>query len=125
MRSDGFWWLGFDGALPRTIEQLSESEHNFAITRILAAPHEQDDDIARRLQQRLLSDHQASLGATLVDQTDCPSLAAFRSWGRRDVGEVCKPPDPTICRALTLPVGERTNLRLNGLARRAWSQWPG
>lgn len=25
VRSDGFWWLGFDGALPHSIEQLTAS----------------------------------------------------------------------------------------------------
>ncbi|MFI6495074.1 hypothetical protein ACIBK0_48270, partial [Streptomyces sp. NPDC050564] len=35
VRSDGFWWLGFDGALPRSIEQLTESGGVFAITDIL------------------------------------------------------------------------------------------
>ncbi|QDQ09420.1 hypothetical protein [Streptomyces spectabilis] len=29
-RSDGFWWLGFDGALPRSIEQLTDSSSVFA-----------------------------------------------------------------------------------------------
>jgi hypothetical protein len=125
VRSDSFWWRGFDGALPPSIEQLTESDNVFAINKILVAPHEQDDDIAHRLQQRLLTDHQASLGVTLVDEADHPSLAAFRSWGWRDIGEVWKPPGPTMFRALVLPVGERTALRLNGLARHAWTRWPG
>ncbi|WP_406730386.1 hypothetical protein [Streptomyces sp. NBC_01794] len=125
VRSDSFWWLGFDGALPPSIEQLTESDNAFAITKILVAPHDEDDDIARPLQQRLLTDHQASLGATLVDEADHPSLAAFRSWGWRDIGEVRKPPGPTMFRALVLPLGERTALRLDGLARHAWTRWPG
>ncbi|MFK4222481.1 hypothetical protein [Streptomyces sp. NPDC019890] len=125
VRSDDLWWLGFDGALPRSIEQLTESDNVFAINKILVAPHEQDDDIARRLQQRLLTDHQASLGATLVDQADHPSLASLRSWGWRDIGEVWKPAGPTMFRALVLPLGERTTRRLNGLARHAWTRWPG
>ncbi|MGI5399251.1 hypothetical protein ACQEVG_07330 [Streptomyces sp. CA-135486] len=99
VRSDDLWWLGFDGALPRSVEQLTESDNVFAIDKILVAPHEHDDDIDRRLQQRLLTDHQASLGATLVDQADHPSLASLRSWGRRDIGEVWKPAGPTMFRA--------------------------
>lgn len=125
VRSDGFWWHGFDGALPPSIEQLTKSGNVFVITKILVTQHDQDDDIARRLQQRLLTDHQASLGATLVDQADHPSLAAFRSWGWRDAGEVWKPVGPTVFRALVLPLGKRTPLRLAGLARHAWTQWPG
>ncbi|WP_406404520.1 hypothetical protein OH805_35260 [Streptomyces sp. NBC_00879] len=125
VRSDDLWWLGFDGALPRSIEQLTKSDNAFAINRILVAPHEQDDDIARRLQQRLLTDHQASLGVTLVDQADHPSLAAFRSWGWRDIGEVRRPTGPTVFRALVLPLREPTTMRLDGLARHAWTRWPG
>ncbi|MFF3325305.1 hypothetical protein [Streptomyces sp. NPDC002889] len=105
VRSDGLWWHGFDGTLPPSIEQLTESGNVFAVTKILVAAPEQDDDIARRLQQRLLTDHQASLGATLVDQADHPSLAAFRSWGWKDVGEVRKPAGPIVFRALVLPLG--------------------
>ncbi|WP_338781572.1 hypothetical protein [Streptomyces sp. DG1A-41] len=55
--SDGFWWSGFDGALPQSIEQLTASGGVFAITSILVQPHPQDQDVARRLQERLLGDH--------------------------------------------------------------------
>ncbi|MCX5334301.1 hypothetical protein [Streptomyces sp. NBC_00140] len=127
VRSDGFWWLGFDGALPRSIEQLTESGSVFAITDILVRPHpqDQDHDVACRLQERLLTDHQATLGATLVDQADHPALAALRSWGWLDVGEIWKPISATLLRALVLPVGERTTVRLGGLAHDAWIRWPG
>jgi hypothetical protein len=125
VRSDGFWWLGFDGALPQSIEQLTESGNVFAITSILVQLHEQGQDVARRLQERLLSDHQASLGATLVDQDDHPTLASLRSWGWLDVGEVRRPADPTMFRALVFPLGERTTARLEGLAHDAWTRWPG
>ncbi|MCX4761776.1 hypothetical protein OG562_12475 [Streptomyces sp. NBC_01275] len=123
--SDGFWWLGFDGALPQSIEQLSASGGVFAITSVLVQPHEQDQDVARRLQERLLSDHQASLGATLVDPDDHPALASLRSWGWLDVGEVWRPAGPTMFRALVFPLGERTTARLEGLAHDAWTRWPG
>ncbi|WP_225859088.1 hypothetical protein [Streptomyces albicerus] len=106
VRSDGFWWLGFDGALPRSIEQLTESGNVFAITDILVRPHPQDQDMARRLQERLLSDHQATLGATLVDQADHPALTALRSWGWLDVGEIWRPVSATLLRVLVLPLGE-------------------
>lgn len=123
--SDGFWWLGFDGALPQSIEQLTASGGVFAITSILVQPHPQDQDMARRLQERLLGDHQASLGATLVDQNDHPTLASLRSWGWLDLGEVWRPAGPTMLRALVLPLGERTTARLEGLAHDAWTRWPG
>jgi hypothetical protein len=123
--SDGFWWLGFDGALPRSIEQLTGSGGVFAITTTLVRPHPQDREVARRLQERLLSNHQASLGATLVDQNDHPTLAALRSWGWRDAGEVWRPGGPTTFRALVLPRGERTAARMEGLAHDAWTRWRG
>ncbi|MFC7258759.1 hypothetical protein [Streptomyces lutosisoli] len=127
VRSDGFWWLGFDGALPSSIEQLTESGSVFAITDILVSPHPhgQDHDVACRLQEQLLTDHQASLGATLVNQDDHPALASLRSWGWLDIGEVWRPAGPTMFRALVFPLGERTTARLEGLAHDAWTRWPG
>ncbi|MFI6494465.1 hypothetical protein [Streptomyces sp. NPDC050564] len=125
VRSDDFWWLGFDGALPRSIEQLTESGGVFAITDILVRPHPQDAHVARRLQERLLIDHRASLGATLVDRADHPALAALRSWGWLDMGEFWRPTSATLLRVLVLPVGEPTAARLEGLAHDAWTRWPG
>ncbi|MFF8195694.1 hypothetical protein ACF05L_33600 [Streptomyces bobili] len=123
--SDGLWWLGFDGALPQSIEQLTASGGVFAFTSILVRPHPRDQDGARRLQERLLSGHQASLGATLVDQDDHPTLASLRSWGWLDVGETWRPAGPTMFRALVFPLRERTTARLEGLAHDAWTRWPG
>ncbi|MEV6509934.1 hypothetical protein AB0M61_27930 [Streptomyces sp. NPDC051642] len=122
--SDGFWWLGFDGALPHSIEQLTASGGVFAITHVLVQPHPQDQDVACRLQKRLLSDHQASLGAIIVDQDDHSTLTSLRSWGWLDVGEVWRPAGPTMFRALVLPLGERTTARLEGLAHDARTRWP-
>ncbi|MEI5098487.1 hypothetical protein RB200_07160 [Streptomyces sp. PmtG] len=124
---DGFWWLGFDGALPRSIEQLTRSDRVFAITNILVRPHPQVQgrDLARRLQGRVLTDHQASLGTTLVDQADRRALQSFRSWGWQDLGEIWRPTGHTMFRVLVLPLGERTVARLEGLARHAWTRWPG
>ncbi|WP_225882321.1 hypothetical protein [Streptomyces aureocirculatus] len=125
VRSDGFWWSGFDGELPRSIEQRTESDRVFAITDILVRPHPQDPALARRLQERLLGDHQASLGVTLVGQADHPALAAFRAWGWRDIGESWRPTGAMVFRVLVLPLGERTMARLEGLAHHSWTRWPG
>ncbi|MFF8532958.1 hypothetical protein ACF07B_13520 [Streptomyces sp. NPDC015532] len=123
VRSDGLWWTGFDGALPQSIEQLAASGGVFAITSVLVQPHPRDQDVACRLQERLLSDHQASLGATLMDQDDHPALTSLRSWGWLDVGEVWRP-GPTMFHALVLPLGLRTTARLEELAHDAWARWP-
>ncbi|MER5514336.1 hypothetical protein [Streptomyces sp. NPDC002763] len=126
VRGDGFWWLGFDAALSRGIEQLTAPKGVFAVTDILVRPHPRDAHVARRLQDRLLADHQAQLGATLVDGADLPALAALRSWGWLDVGEIWKPPiGATLLRVLVLPVKERAAARLRGPAHDAWTRWPG
>ena len=114
-----------DGALPCGIEQLAETSGVFAITDILFRPYPPDQDVGRRLQERLLTDHQASLGATLVDRADRRTLDAHRSWGRADVGEVWRPTSATVLRVLVLPVGERTAARLEDFAHHAWTRWPG
>ncbi|MFI7013366.1 hypothetical protein [Streptomyces sp. NPDC050164] len=115
VRGDGSWWLGFAGAMPRSIEQLTVSGNVFAFADILIRPHPQERELVRRMQKRLLSDHQASLGATLVDRADRQALAALRSWGWLDIGELRRPAGATTFRALVLPFGERTTARLKGL----------
>ncbi|CAM5646285.1 hypothetical protein SAVIM338S_06401 [Streptomyces avidinii] len=105
LRRDGSWWRGFLGPFPRDIEQLTASGHVFAVTDVVVAPHGQALILGRRLQERLLDDHGASLGATLVPESDVRSLAAFRSWGWREVGEVHRPPGTARHRALVLPLG--------------------
>ncbi|KOV58764.1 hypothetical protein ADL01_36995 [Streptomyces sp. NRRL WC-3618] len=122
---DGFWWLGFDGALPRGFEQLNEPDEDFAITDLLVRPCSQDRDVARRLRERLLDGHPASIGVTLVDRADRPSRAALRSWRWLDVRESRRPVSATLLRVPVLPVGQRTAARLEGLAHDAWTRGPG
>jgi len=99
VRSDGFWWLGFDGALPRGIGQLTASNGVFVITEIMVRP--------------------------LVDRADHLALASLRSWGWLDVEEIWKAITATLLRVLVRPVGERTAATLKGLAHDAWTRWPG
>lgn len=123
---------GFDGVLPQSVEQLTASGHVFAITEIVVHPHTDEQDLARRLQQCLLADHHASLGATLVDQADVPAYDAFRSWGWQDIGAVRRPSDPTVLRprapvllrAMVFPLGPRTIARPDGLAHENRTQRP-
>jgi hypothetical protein len=135
VRREGTWWRGFDGPLPRSVEQLTASGHVFAITETLVHPHTDDKDLARRLQRRLLADHHASLGATLVDQADSAVCDAFMSWGWQDIGLVrrssdqrsLRPSDPVVLRALVLPLGlgPRTVAHPDGLAHENRTQRPG
>jgi GNAT superfamily N-acetyltransferase len=121
---EGTWWKGFCGPLPRNVGQLTASGHAFAITDTVVHPHARGQDIARRLQERLLADHHSSLGATLVDQDDVVSLAAFRSWGWRDIGEVRRSGDRTVLLALVLSVGPRTAIHPDGLTHEDRTQRP-
>ncbi|MGA5203334.1 hypothetical protein [Streptomyces variegatus] len=129
---EGTWWRGFDGALPQSVEQLTASGHVFAIIEIVVHPHTDDQGLARRLQERLLADHHASLGATLVDQADAPARDAFLSRGWQDIGAIRRPPDPTVLRppapallrALVLPLEPRTTARTDGLAHENRTQRP-
>ncbi|MBC9728565.1 hypothetical protein H8R17_28315 [Streptomyces sp. TRM68367] len=125
VRGDGSWWFGFDGALPRSIGQLTVSDRAFAFGDILIRPHPQDRGLARRVQERLLTDHQASLGAMLVDRADRATSAALRSWGWLDIGEFRRPAGPITFRALVFPVGERTTARLEGLVTTPGGGGPG
>jgi hypothetical protein len=111
---DGSWWLGFEGILPRGVGQLTVSGDVFAFADIMIRPHQQDRVIARRVQERLLTDRQASLGATLVDQTDRPTLSALRSWGWLDIGELRRPLGVTTFRALVYPLGEHSGGEAGG-----------
>ncbi|WP_351237220.1 GNAT family N-acetyltransferase [Streptomyces sp. NPDC002133] len=119
---DVSWWRGFEGRLPQSIEQLTASGHVFAITEIVVHPHEHDRDIARRLQERLVADHHASLGTTLVPAANRAAHAAFQSWGWQEIGTVHRPPGPTALRALVLPLRKRTAANPDGLAHDARTQ---
>jgi hypothetical protein len=133
VQREGTWWRGFDGPLAQSVEQLTASGHVFAITEIVVHPHTGDQGLARRLQQRLLADHHASLGATLVDQADAAALDAFLSWGWQDIGAIRRPPDPAVLRpsdpvllrALVLPLGPGAAARPDGLAHESRTQRPG
>ncbi|WP_329275653.1 hypothetical protein [Streptomyces sp. NBC_01451] len=125
VRADGTWWSGLDGTLPPGVDELTLSGEVFAFGDIVIRPHSQDRSLARRVQERLLTDHRASLGATLVDRDDRTTLAAVRSWGWLDVGELRRPAGPITFRALVFPVGERTTARLEGLATMPGGGGPG
>ncbi|MDH6214624.1 hypothetical protein M2283_001907 [Streptomyces pseudovenezuelae] len=125
LRSGGAWWPGCDGTLPSSIEQLAEFGSVFAITDILVRSHPRDHEIVARLQARLLTDHQASLGVILVDHADRAALAALRSWGWLDVGEIWRPRSATVLRVLVLSAGGRTAGRLAELVHDARMRWPG
>lgn len=81
---DGFGWPGFDGVRPPAVGRITGA----GFAGLLVHRHERHRDVARRLQDPLLSERQASLGVALADQADEPSVASLRSWRRKDVGNV-------------------------------------
>ncbi|MFI6659894.1 hypothetical protein ACIBL8_30675 [Streptomyces sp. NPDC050523] len=101
---DGSWWRGFAGPLPWSIEQLTAAGRVLALTQVVAHPHEQNRDIADRLQERLLADLNASLGVTLVHPYDRAARTAFQSWGWLEIGAIMRLPGPVALRVLVLPV---------------------
>jgi hypothetical protein len=101
---DGSWWRGFAGTLPWSIGQFTAAGQVFTLTQVVAHPHEQNRDIAGRLQERLLTDLHASLGVTLVPPYDRAARTAFQSWGWLEIGEIVRLPGPVALRVLVLPV---------------------
>jgi GNAT superfamily N-acetyltransferase len=124
-RGDGFWWFGFDGALPRSVDQLNMSGTDFAFGDILVRPHPRDRGLARRVRERLLTFHQVPLAATSVDRATSAALRSWGCWRWLDIGVFRKPAGPTAVRTLVLPVGERTAARLEGLVTMPGGGGPG
>jgi hypothetical protein len=120
---DGSWWEGFVGALPENLEQLTASGHVFAVSEIMVHPHERDQGLACRLQQGLLADQNASVGATMLDRANTAAFAAFLSWGWQEVGEVLGTGSTSLC-VLVMRIGERTAGIPDGLAHDAGTQPP-
>ncbi|MGW3497979.1 STAS domain-containing protein [Streptomyces sp. NPDC001020] len=101
---DGSGRRGFDGTLQQIIQRLASRTRFVVLTQVVAHPHAQRRDIARRLQQRLLTDLHSTLGVTLLHPADQAGQAAFSSWGWQNMGEVVGLPGPVAPCVLSLPV---------------------
>ena len=121
---DGSWWEGFDGPMPQNLEQLTASGHVFAILETVVHPHQHALGLARRLQERLLADHQSSLGVTLVNQSARSVRAALKDRGWQEAGQIHRLPGPTALWVLVFPLGERTEDHPDGLAHNNRTQRP-
>ncbi|MEU6010619.1 hypothetical protein [Streptomyces sp. NPDC047453] len=71
----------------------------------MANPHAQRRDIARRLQQRLLTDRRAALGVAMLHPADQAGQAALESWGWQNMREIVGLPGPVAPCVLILPPG--------------------
>jgi hypothetical protein len=89
VRGDGPWWEGLDGYLPEGLLGLAASGRLFVVSVILVPPRVRRQyqdrawNLARRLQKRLITEHGAALGVTLVNRCDDRTAEALRSWGWR------------------------------------------
>ncbi|MER7050941.1 hypothetical protein [Streptomyces sp. NPDC000351] len=78
-----------DAYLPGSVLPVAASGRLFLISGIIvpARVRRRNQDrawnLARRLQRRLLAEHDATLGVTLVDRADVATVQALRSWGWR------------------------------------------
>ncbi|MGW1953985.1 STAS domain-containing protein [Streptomyces sp. NPDC001920] len=105
---DGSGRRGFDQLLRESIQRLTTCARFVVLTQVVAHPHAQRRDIARRLQQRLLTDRHTTLGVALLHPADQAGHAAFESWGWQNMGEVVGLPGPVAPRVLILPVESRS-----------------
>ncbi|WP_432188672.1 hypothetical protein [Streptomyces sp. Tue6028] len=99
----GPWWAGFDGHLRGGLLRRAGSGRLFVVSGIVVPPcvrrehRDQVWNLARRLQRRLLADHDAALGVALVDVRDDRTVETMRSWGWRYAGDDslrAAPPSP-------------------------------
>ncbi|MEU7056726.1 STAS domain-containing protein [Streptomyces sp. NPDC046197] len=85
---------GFDRTLQEIIQRLTSRARFVVLTQVVAHPHAQHRDIARRLQRRLLTDLHSCLGVALLHPANQTGQAAFSSWGWQNLGEVVGLPGP-------------------------------
>ncbi|MFH8366080.1 STAS domain-containing protein [Streptomyces sp. NPDC018031] len=100
---DGSGGRGLDRMLRESIPPLTACARFLLLTQVVAHPHAQRRDIARRLQQRLLTDRRAALGVVLLHPADQTGQATFESWGWQNMGEVVGLPGPVAPCVLILP----------------------
>ncbi|MFC8342698.1 hypothetical protein [Streptomyces sp. NPDC057280] len=99
---------GLGAYLPTGLCQLAAAGLLFAIPETVVPPEacrqyqSRDWNLARRLQMRLLHDHGAALGVTLVCRGDTRMLEVLRSWGWRCVPAGIGAHPPALHRALVL-----------------------
>lgn len=101
---DGSGRRGFDQLLQESVQRLTTCARFVVLTQVVTHPHAQRRDIARRLQQRLLTDRHTALGVALLHPADQAGRAAFESWGWQNMGEVVGLPGPVAPCVLILPL---------------------
>jgi len=105
--TDGSWWQGFDGRLPQVVERLSLAGQVFAITALVVDPYARERGLAELLHERVVTDNRSRLGATLVEQDDHATSAAFLAGGWEVIGEIRRTPDQAVLQVLVLALSEQ------------------
>lgn len=95
---------GFDGMLQESIRRLTSHARFAVLSQVVTHPHAQHRDIARRLQQRLLTDLRSPLGVVLLHPADLVGQATFSSWGWQNMGVIVGLPGPVAPCVLILGV---------------------
>lgn len=112
MGGAGPWWAGFDGHVRESLLRRVAPGRLFVVSGIVVPSRVRRENqgrawnLARRLQRRLLADHGAALGVTLVEARDAGMAETLRSWGWRSAEDDTHTAGPPgLCRVLVLSVG--------------------
>ena len=99
----GGWWYGRHDIAPRELGQLPDSGKLFTIAELMVEPGHRRQNIAARLQERLLVRVDADRVTTLIEPSNTAAKAAYAAWSWSQTG--------------TLPAADgRPELEV-------WSQW--
>ncbi|MFH9421625.1 hypothetical protein [Streptomyces sp. NPDC017529] len=85
---DGGWWQGFEGRVPRELEELTASGQVFVVAELMVLPAHRRGHVATRLQETLLVRSSATMVVTLVGTENGAARSAVRSWGWRPTGRL-------------------------------------
>ncbi|MET9147541.1 MULTISPECIES: STAS domain-containing protein [unclassified Streptomyces] len=99
----GFGGRGFERTLQESVQRLTAHPRCVLLTQVVARPHPQNREIARRLQRRLLADLRSPVGVALLHPADEAGQAAFASWGWQNMGEIIGLPGAVAPCVLVLP----------------------
>ncbi|MEC4020626.1 hypothetical protein [Streptomyces sp. H27-D2] len=84
----GAWWRGFQGGLPKDVEELTASGQVFAITEMMVLPTRRRSRIATRMQEGLLLRTDAALVTTRFEASNSVARTAYESWGWAKDGDL-------------------------------------
>ncbi|MEV8566147.1 GNAT family N-acetyltransferase [Streptomyces sp. NPDC051322] len=101
---DGSWWPELETGLPPSVEQLTAAGEVFAVAQLMVLADHRRSGIGASLRDQLLSDQEATVGVTLVEQADDDGLAVCRAWGWQDIGGTAATMDGPPLRAFMQPL---------------------